>query len=156
MTRRGVPGFDGPGLRARRERAGLSVSELARRAGVAPQDVSKYEAGRMAPGPDRLAAIAQALHAVPLDLVDRAALGRGLRSLRVAAGLTQADVAARAGPDMTLSRLKSLELGLVRRLPHADADALARALRTTPDIVLAAHRWDLDAAASATADISDD
>jgi transcriptional regulator with XRE-family HTH domain len=98
----------------------------------------------MAPGPDRLAALAEGVGASPLDLVDRAALGEGLKALRAAAGLTQADLAERAGPDMTVSRLKSLELGQVRRLTHADAAAIAGALGTTGEVVRAAHRWDLE------------
>lgn len=109
MTRRGVAGFDGRLLRQRREQAGLSVTGLARRAGVQPQDVSRYESGTMAPGPDRLAALAASVGAKPLDLVDNEALGHGLKALRTAAGLTQADLAEQAGPDMTVSRLKSLE-----------------------------------------------
>jgi transcriptional regulator with XRE-family HTH domain len=144
-----VPGFDGQRLRAQREQAGLSVSELARRAGVSPQDVSRYESETIAPGPDRLVALAAAVGTAPLDLVERAILGHGLKALRAAAGLTQADLAEQAGPDMTVSRLKSLELGKVRRLPHADTAALAAALRTTPEVVRAAHRWDLEHADSA-------
>jgi transcriptional regulator with XRE-family HTH domain len=147
VTRRGVQGFDGQELRARREAAGLSVSELARQAGVAPQDVSKYESGVMKPGPDRLAALAECVGAKPLDLVDREELGEGLKYLRAAVGFTQADLVALAGPDMTLSRLKNLELGHVRRLPHADAAALAVALGTTAGAVRAAHQWDVDHAA---------
>lgn len=144
MTRRGVQGFDGQLLRARREAAGLSVSELARLAGVAPQDVSKYESGTTKPGPDRLAALAECVGVKPLDLVDREELGDGLKALRTAAGFTQEILAGQAGPDMTLSRLKSLELGNVRRLPHADAAALAVALGTTVEAVRAAHQWDVD------------
>jgi transcriptional regulator with XRE-family HTH domain len=144
VTRRGVAGFDGAKLRERREQAGLTVSELARHAGVAPQDVSRYEGGTMSPGPDRLAALAASVGAAPLDLVDPVALGHGLKALRAAAGLTQADLAEQAGPDMTVSRLKSLELGKVRRLTHADTAALADALGTSVEAVRAAHHWDLD------------
>jgi transcriptional regulator with XRE-family HTH domain len=144
VTRRGVQGFDGRMLRARRERAGLSVSELARRAEVAPQDVSKYESGTMKPGPGRLAALAECLGVKPLDLVDRSELGEGFKALRAAAGFTQAELVKRSGPDMTLSRLKSLELGSVRRLPHSDAAALAAALGTGVKDVRAAHQWDVD------------
>jgi transcriptional regulator with XRE-family HTH domain len=150
VTRRGVQGFDGQMLRARREQAGLSVSELARRAGVAPQDVSKYESGTTKPGPDRLAALAECVGVKPLDLVDSSELGEGLKALRAAAGFTQAELVKRSGPDMTLSRLKSLELGTVRRLPHADAAALAAALGTSVGEVRAAHQWDVDHASAAT------
>jgi transcriptional regulator with XRE-family HTH domain len=145
-----VQGFNGQELRIRRESAGLSVSELASLAGVARQDVSRYESGTMKPGPDRLAALAAAVGGAPLDLVDREELGEGLKALRAAVGLTQADLAGQSGPDMTVSRLKSLELGQVRRLPHADAAALAVALGTTVVAVRAAHQWDMDHAADAT------
>ena len=64
--------------------------------------------------------------------------------LRTAAGLTQANLAELAGPDMTVSRLKSLELGKVRRLTHADTAALAAALNVSGPEVRAAHQWDLD------------
>jgi len=123
-----VQGLDGQLLRARREAAGLSVSELAHQAGVAPQDVSKYESGIMKPAPDRLAALAACVGAKLLDLVDREKVGEGPKAFRAAAGLTQADLFKQSGPDMILSRLKSLELGHVRRLPNADAAALAAAL----------------------------
>jgi transcriptional regulator with XRE-family HTH domain len=98
----------------------------------------------MAPGPNRLAALAAAVGAAPLDLTEPAVLGHGLKALRAAAGFTQADLAERAGPDMTVSRLKSIELGKVRRLPHADTAVLAAALGTTAEIVRAAHQWDLE------------
>jgi transcriptional regulator with XRE-family HTH domain len=144
MTRQGVAGFVGRQLRARRKEAGLSVTALARRAEVAPQDVSRYESQKMSPGPDRLARLAAAVNVAPLDLTNRDVLGEGLKSLRTAAGLTQANLAELAGPDMTVSRLKSLELGKVRRLTHADTAALAAALNVSGPEVRAAHQWDLD------------
>jgi transcriptional regulator with XRE-family HTH domain len=145
-----VQGFNGQQLRACREQAGLSLSELARCAKVAPQDVSKYESGTTKPGPDRLAALAECVGVKPLDLVNSSELGEGLKALRAAAGFTQAELVKRSGPDMTLSRLKSLELGTVRRLPHADAAALAAALGTGVGEVRAAHQWDVDHASDAT------
>jgi transcriptional regulator with XRE-family HTH domain len=148
VTRRGVAGFDGRRLRHCREQAGLTVSELARHSGVSPQDVSRYESGTMSPGPDRLAALAKGVGAAPLDLVDMEVLGHGLKALRAAAGLTQAALAELAGPDMTVSRLKSLELGKVRRLTHADTAALANALGTSAEAVRSAHQWDVDHASS--------
>ena len=102
------------------------------------------------PGPDRLAALAKCVGVKPLDLVDREVLGEGLKALRAAVGFTQEDLAGHAGPDMTVSRLKSLELGHVRRLPHADAAGLAVALGTTVTAVRAAHQWDVDHAQNAT------
>jgi transcriptional regulator with XRE-family HTH domain len=64
-------------------------------------------------------------------------LGHGLKALRVLAGLTQAGLAELAGPDMTVSRLKSLEMGKVRRLTHADTASLAEALGTTKEAIRA-------------------
>jgi transcriptional regulator with XRE-family HTH domain len=144
VTRKGVAGFDGQRLRAFRTELGLNGTELAHLAEIPPRDVSKYENGKMAPGPDRLARLAAAVHVANLDLVYREILGHGLVSLRAAAGLTQEALAELAGPDMTVSRLKSLELGKVRRLTHADAGSLATALNVTPEEVRAAHEWDLD------------
>jgi transcriptional regulator with XRE-family HTH domain len=109
-----------------------------------PADISKYENGTMSPGPDRLATLAGSLAIKPTDLVIADELGYGLKALRAAAGFTQAALADAAGPDMTVSRLKSLELGKVRRLTHADTDALAAALGATFEAVRAAHQWDLD------------
>ena len=82
--------------------------------------------------------------------MDRSELGEGMKALGAAAGFTQADLAKRPGPDMSLSRLKSLELGSVRRLPHADAAALAAALGTSVAEVRAAHQWDVDHASAVT------
>jgi transcriptional regulator with XRE-family HTH domain len=146
VTRKGVPGFDGQRLRALRTEAGLNETELAHLAGLPPQYVSKYENAKSSPGPDRLAQLAAALQVGNLDLVDRAVLGYGLNSLRAAAGLTQKALAEFSGPDMTVSRVKSLELGKVRRLTHADAASLAAALNVTPGEIRAAHQWDLDQA----------
>ena len=146
VTRRGVAGFDGQRLRALREELGLNVTELAHLADVPPQYVSKYEHGKMSPGPDRLARLAAAVNVKPLDLCDPDLLGEGLSALRAAAGLIQSDLAELAGPDMTVSRVKSLELGKVRRLTHADTAALAAALKVSPEDVRAAHLWDLDQA----------
>jgi transcriptional regulator with XRE-family HTH domain len=157
VTRQGAPGFDGARLRQCRQQAGLTVSELARAAGVSPQDVSRYESGTMSPGPDRLAALAVNTGVTPRDLVDEAVLGQGLKALRVLAGLTQAGLAELAGPDMTVSRLRSLEMGKVRRLTHADTASLAAALGTSKEAIRAAHHWDLEQAAQASqAPLADD
>ena len=60
---------------------------------------------------------------------DRARAGTRLRSLRVAAGLTQTELAARSGvPHETISRLE-----LARRAPQAETVArLAEALGVAP------------------------
>jgi transcriptional regulator with XRE-family HTH domain len=57
-------------LRQERERAGISLTELARRAGIAKSTLSQLEAGSGNPGLETLWALAAALH-VPLSrLVD--------------------------------------------------------------------------------------
>ena len=69
--------------------------------------------------------------------------------MRAAAGVTQADLAEQAGPDMTLSSLKSLELG--RSAAYRTPNCRTRpALGTTAEAVRAAHQWDLDHADSAS------
>jgi transcriptional regulator with XRE-family HTH domain len=83
-----------------------------------------------------------------MSLVDIDQLGHGLLALRIAAGLTQAEVLERLsvhayGDAFTLSRYKSLERGKIRRLTNADATALGAAFAVSPDVVSAAHRWDL-------------
>lgn len=48
-------------LRALRERAGLSQSELARLSGVGQNSISRYEAGQFEPQVQQLLALARAL-----------------------------------------------------------------------------------------------
>jgi transcriptional regulator with XRE-family HTH domain len=126
-----------------REEQGLTGGQLARLSGTDRTAVSAYETGRIVPTADRLGALARALGVTPLDLVDTTQLGHGLRALRVAAGLTQADVVERLtrhpfGDAISLSRYRTLERGTARRLTNADAEALAAALNTTPDQIRAA------------------
>ncbi len=145
MSNNGTPGFIPARLRALREAAGLSQSELSRRADVPRAALSKYEAGQASPNPDRLAVIAQALGRQPLDFLDYEQLGQGLAALRIARGLRQSDVADLAGPDMTVSKYRMLELGKVVKLSHHDAADLARVFGISEAAIRQAHDHDLQA-----------
>jgi transcriptional regulator with XRE-family HTH domain len=154
VTNRGVPGFDPARLRRLREQRGFIASQLADRAGVSRSAVSQYEAGRVAPNADTLALLARALDVPPISFVDVNELGDGLLALRIAAGLTQAEVMERLsahayGDAFTLSRYKALELGRIRRLTNADAIALGATFAVSPDAVRAAHRWTVERTAGA-------
>lgn len=148
MTNHGVLGFDAARLRRLLERRGLIPSQLADHAGVSRSAVSQYLAGAVTPNADTLALLARALGCPPISLVDVDQLGHGLLALRIAAGLTQAEIVERLsahpfGDAFSLSRYKSLERGKTRRLTNADAAALGAVLSVKPDVVRAAHGWDL-------------
>lgn len=69
--------FDPADFRRRREAAGLSVAEMARRLGVVPNSVSRWQSGRT-PAPEMLARIERVFDGKPatgeLDAVDVAAV----------------------------------------------------------------------------------
>jgi transcriptional regulator with XRE-family HTH domain len=151
-TPREGPAFDAAAFEARRERAGLSVEGLRELTGIPKAELAAYANGGRSPRPDRLAKLARAFGIAPLDMLDRDVIGYGLASLRTAAGLRQQDMVLRA--DMSPATLRSLEVGISRRLPSRLADRLAKALGTTPEAVREAHAWDVanfDAIASGTA-----
>jgi transcriptional regulator with XRE-family HTH domain len=132
--------FDGAGLRARRERAGLTVADLRRLTGIPAAELNGYEAGRV-PRPGRLVLLAHAFGAAPLDLLDRKVIGYGLKALRIAAGLRQQDLVISA--DVSLSLLRNLEDGTTRRVRNEIVGRLAKALGTTAEAVWEAHDWDV-------------
>jgi transcriptional regulator with XRE-family HTH domain len=132
--------FDGDALRARRERAGLTVTDLRRLTGIPAAELTGYEAGR-APRPGRLVLLARAFGVGPLDLLDRKVIGYGLKALRTAAGLRQQDLVLSA--DVSLSLLRNLEDGTTRRISHEVVERLARALGATAEAVWEAHDWDV-------------
>ncbi|GAA3762339.1 transcriptional regulator with XRE-family HTH domain [Spinactinospora alkalitolerans] len=140
MARRGVPGFRPRVLRAAREGAGLSVSELARRTGLNHAMVLRYEDGSAAPTPENLVLVAGALDADPRDFLEEG----GLATLRAARGLSQQGVvAALRTPDLTVGAYQALESGRVRRLRHSDAVELAKVFQVSVETVVKAHEWDL-------------
>ena len=61
----------GPALRAAREHLELSQSELARRAGMRPGDVSRFERGVREPRLSTLVRLARGTGVTPAELVDR-------------------------------------------------------------------------------------
>jgi hypothetical protein len=139
-----VPGFNGKALREHRERAGLSVEDLSRKIQVSVVDLTRYEAGTRMPGVTRLALLARTFGVKPLELLEPGAVGKGMRSLRVAAGLTHDEVVRDGAPALNPGRWVKIEHGLLRHLSDKDVEALARGLHATPSAVRAAHRWDLE------------
>ncbi|MFD7978772.1 helix-turn-helix domain-containing protein [Streptomyces sp. NPDC059071] len=76
----------------RREKGFRTQAELARAVGCSRSSVTMWEASRVLPLPDRLSRLAALLEVSPRQLMEES--GRPtLRSLRLAAGLKQADVA---------------------------------------------------------------
>ena len=140
-TPREGPAFVAAAVRARRERAGLTVEQLRDRTGIPKAELVAYEGGGRAPRPDRLARLARAFGIAPLDLLDRDVIGYGLTSLRTAAGLRQQDLVLSA--DLSPATLRSLELGISRRLTRPVAERLAKAMGTTTEAIREAHAWDV-------------
>jgi transcriptional regulator with XRE-family HTH domain len=140
-TPREGPAFVAAAVKARRERAGLTVEELRDRTGIPKAELEAYERGGRSPRPDRLARLARAFGIAPLDMLDRDVIGYGLTSLRTAAGLRQQDLVISA--DLSPATLRSLELGISRRLTRPVAERLAKAMGTTTEAVREAHAWDV-------------
>ena len=140
-TPRDGPAFIAAALKARRERAGLTVEELRDLTGIPKAELETYESGGRSPRPDRLARLARAFGIAPLDMLDRDVIGYGLASLRTAAGLRQQDLVISA--DISPATLRNLERGLGRRLTRPVAERLAKAMGTTTEAVREAHAWDV-------------
>jgi len=92
-------GFDPDRLRQLRIAARLTQRELAERTGTDPGTIGKYESGDRTPYVDRLAALAAALGVTPGELTRIGFDADRLRQLRIAARLTQRELAQRAGTD---------------------------------------------------------
>lgn len=125
--------FDPIRLRLARVRAGLTQAELGALIGASASHVSRYECGRTQPSVKSLAKLAAALKVPPGALLTATEdAERKLSDLRVAAGLTQADVAtALALNDRNYSAIERGELGLT----PAVAQLLAEAFSVTVDQV---------------------
>jgi transcriptional regulator with XRE-family HTH domain len=134
--------FNAQGMRAERERAGLTLWELRNLTGIPRPELQAYESGTRQPRPHRLVTVAWALDVRPLALMNKDVIGRGLASLRVSAGLCQQELAISAG--ISTVTLRSLEGGTASRLDWATARLIARALRTSPETVRRAHNWDVN------------
>jgi len=126
---------DADALRAARVKAGLTQHELARLVGVAGGErVSRWERGSSAPRPDVLHRIARVLSIGPSDLLTPLSGIPDLRRLRVLAGLSSRDLAART--HTSLATIQRWEAGRIERLPdRATLAPVAAALRVAVDDV---------------------
>jgi transcriptional regulator with XRE-family HTH domain len=131
-------GVDPGALRAAREAAGLTQHQLARLVGVAGGErVSRWELGTSEPRPDILVRLARALDLAAVDLLDLVDGKPDLRALRLAAGLSAEDAAARA--HVSKASYKRWEAGKWERLPSKQSlTGLARAMRVNTKVVAAA------------------
>ena len=138
MSRRVLRGFDPDAFRQARlayKRKGISPQDLGRLADVGESTIWSWENGTRAPNIDKLMA-AIAVLGVPVSRVVRISPGKlMLADLRNLAGLTQPELAKRAG--MTTTSLSKLERAETH-LTEAKAKALAPLLGVSPDEVAAA------------------
>lgn len=137
MSRRVLRGFSPQHFAAIRVRAGLSVSDLSRRADVAVSTVHHWEAGTRSPQIDILAGVMAVLDA-PIDsvvLVDVAERYPG--DWRVMRGLTQPQLAAAAGvPTSVVQRIERADYPLSDK----NAEAIANVLGVGVDEYRAAYQ----------------
>jgi transcriptional regulator with XRE-family HTH domain len=136
--RQGAPGFDPQRLREARVAAQLSQVALAEAVRVHVSTIREWEAGRQVPRVDAVAAVAQALHLTPSDLLaPPEGAAPTLQQLRAAAGRSQQRIATAAG--MLRNTYSAVERGETATLSYEDTQALARAFGITPEQVLAAR-----------------
>ena len=96
--RQALGAFRGALLRQKRNEAEMTQGALARASGVSVQSIKAYETGVRQPQAHTALKLAKALNvALPALVEEHADLPPGLMQLRLAAGLTQEQVAARAG-----------------------------------------------------------
>ncbi|MEE2061826.1 helix-turn-helix transcriptional regulator [Rhodococcus artemisiae] len=136
MSRRVLRGFSADRLADLRIEAGLTRGELARLAGVSLGAVQSWETGRAMPQVDSLAKVAAVLD-VPINRLVLIEPGkRHLGDLRVLAGLTQPQLAARIS--LSTTSLSSVELGQTG-LTDDVAGRLAKALNLPVRTVVDAY-----------------
>ncbi|QHE72939.1 helix-turn-helix domain-containing protein [Rhodococcus sp. WAY2] len=124
-------GFQPHALELARTAAGMSRTTLARALGVDPSTIHNWETSRSHPEPEHLARITEEL-GISLDrLVVVPRNRRVLADLRILAGLTQRQVAYRAGVSTTtIGKIERGEASLSDRHAAALADALGLDERT--------------------------
>lgn len=129
-------------LRVARRSAGLTQAELAQRVGVERSRISVWERGRAGVHARHLRALAVALQVPPSVLLAPDSEAGALRTMRLAAGLSIAELAARSGVSGTT--LQRWEVGSVGARAAKAADqavpALAAALGVSEDRVRQALR----------------
>ncbi len=123
-----------------RRAAGWTQGQLATRVGAGRPRVGQWERGLEQPHPRYLPRLAAELDVDPLDLLDIEPQNPPLQALRLAAGLTLAEVVTATG--LTYSTYYRIENGLARSNPDAEtAQAIGAALRlSTADIIRAVER----------------
>ena len=131
-------GIDPSALRTARECAGLTQHELARLVGAAGGErVSRWELGTSVPRPDFLVKLARALDIPAMRLIHVDGEVPDLRALRLQAGLTVPELAART--NLSAPTYSWWEQGRATRLPSAATlETLARAFEAPADVVAAA------------------
>ena len=136
MSRRVLRGFSPREFAAIRARAGLSVSDLSRLAGVAVSTIHHWEAGTRSPQIDILAGVMSVLDAAieAVVLIDPGERYPGdWRTLR---GLTQPQLAAAASlPTATIQRIERADYPLSEK----NAEIIANVLDITSDEYRAAY-----------------
>ena len=132
-----ISGIDPSALRQARESAGLTQHELARLIGAAGGErVSRWELGTSEPRPEFIAKLARTLGLPALQLIRFEGEGPDLRALRLQAGLTVSELAART--NLSVPTYLRWESGRWVRLPSpAVLEAIARALGESVDVVAA-------------------
>jgi len=136
MTRRVLRGFDPHAFATVRQERGMSVSDLARLAGVGQSTVHAWESGRGTPQVDLLARVMNILGAPIEDVVTVAAEERYPGDWRVIRGVTQPQLAAAAKiATTTLRGIERADLGLT----EANAAKLAACLDISVEEYQAAY-----------------
>lgn len=133
MKHPALRGFDPERLASERSAAGMTVGDLARLAGVGPSAIYNWESGYRTPQPDSLARVAAALDLTVEEFVRIPPDERTLVDLRVLAGLTQPQLAARIGVSTQM-------LGMIERAERALDDERAAALAHELGVSLKAVR----------------
>ena len=121
----GVRSFDPDALARLRKARGLSLDALGERVGRARPNLIKWESGTEPPSPPKLVELARALEVESWELTRVRPQAAELEDLRVWAGLTRRDLAARAG--IRRPTYSEIERGSAP-LPAEAAAALAAAL----------------------------
>lgn len=127
---------DGQRLRAARIAAGLSQSQVARELGIRTPTVSDWERGLSAPRPVMIPRLARLYQVTPFKLLGVDPAAPTIAALRLARGLTLADVADAIG--VSVMTYRRIELGQVRDPEERLWPALAQVFDVPVDTVRAA------------------
>lgn len=92
MAKTSVENFDPGRFRALRQKAGLTITELARRGAVSRGTISQWELGISTPSVETLTVAMEILDAHASEVMNVSPVDLDLKTLRVFAGCTRADV----------------------------------------------------------------